>query len=100
MWNFQTCGEQCIELVTHWMHQNILQLIKDKTDISVFGAREAGLKVSTYLCSVSIKTENLYSLWFMIYIFATNTLTTKQDLKDSGSKSTLKNLFISLFLVG
>ena len=49
---------KCIEHITDWMTQNFLQLIKQKTEIIVFGAKKDRLKVIAELQSADYKTTN------------------------------------------
>ncbi|KAF7703402.1 hypothetical protein HF521_022409, partial [Silurus meridionalis] len=49
---------KCIDEINSWMHQNFLQLNKDKTEVIVFGNKNETLKVNTYLDSRGLKTQN------------------------------------------
>ena len=47
----------CIEKVNSWMQNSFLELIKDKTEIVVFGNKEGRLRPSAYLESKSLQTK-------------------------------------------
>ena len=47
----------CIEKVNSWMQNSFLELIKDKTEIVVFGNKEGRLRLSAYLESKSLQTK-------------------------------------------
>ena len=48
----------CLEQVTNWMNQNVLQLNQDKTEVIVFGNKEKRIAVSKHLESLSLKTRD------------------------------------------
>ena len=48
----------CIDQINEWMCQNFLQLNKDKTEISVFSAKDEQLNVSAQLQTEMLNTTN------------------------------------------
>ena len=48
----------CLTDINTWMSQNVLQLNKEKTEVTIFGAKAQREQVSVHLKSLGLHTEN------------------------------------------